>query len=237
MAKKGSKKKQKRLSTNKVRKMDRKENTFTIKLKSGPHNFTQSIPLGFLIRDILKIATNKKEVKKILNAGKVKVDGKIRKELKFPIGLFDLISIEDIKENYRIVLDSKGRLKTINTEEKKPVKLCKITGKKVNGKKEIQLNTNDGRTFIEKETELKIGDSIKISLPDQKILEKIPEKKGNFVYITGGSHTGTQAQIEEILQGTINRVKTVKLKTKEKEFKTTETNVFVIGEKKSEIEL
>ena len=237
MAKKGAKKKQKRLSTNKVRRMNRKESTFTIKLKPGPHNFTQSIPLGFLIRDILKLANNKKEIKKILNAGKIKVDRKIRKELKFPVGLFDLVSIEDTKENYRIILDLKGRLKVIKTEEKKPVKLCKITGKKINGKKQVQLNTNDGRTFIEKETELKLGDSIKISLPEQKILEKLPEKKGSLVYVTGGSHTGVQAQIEEIIPGTINRFKTVKLKTKEKEFKTTETNIFVIGEKKPEIEL
>lgn len=237
MAKKGGKKKQKRLSTNKVRRMNRKENTFTVKLKPGPHNFTQSIPLGFLVRDILKLSNNKRETKKILSAGTIKVDGKVRKELKFPVGLFDFVSIEDTKENYRIVLDSKGRLKALKTEEKKPAKVCKITGKKMKGKKKIQLNTNDGRTFIEKETELKVGDSIKISLPEQKIIEKLKEKKGSLVYVTGGSHSGQVAEIEEIIPGAINRFKTVKLKTKEKEFKTTEANVFVIGEKKPEIEL
>jgi len=237
MAKKGGKKKQKRLSTNKIRLIKRKERTFTIKLKPGPHNFTQSVPLGFLVRDLLNLSTNSKETKNILISGKIKIDGKIRKEPKFPVGLFDLISIEDKKENYRMALDSKGRLKTIKTEEKKPVKLCKVTAKKIKGKKEIQLNTNDGRTFIEKETKLKVGDTIKISLPEQKIIEKLSEKKGNLVYVTGGSHSGQIAEIEEIIPGTINRQKIIKLKTKEKQFRTTESNVFVIGEKKPEIEL
>ncbi len=236
MAKKGSNKKQKRLSAEKVRRMNRKENTFTIKLKSGPHNHKQSVPLGFLLRDILNHSSNTKETKNILSQGKIKIDGKERKDKQFPIGLFDFISIEGIKENYRMVLDSKGRLKAIKTEEKKPFKLCRITGKK-SVKKGIQLNTHDGRTFIEKKTDLKVGDSIKISLPEQKIIEKLPEKKGSLVYITAGSYAGQTAKIEEIIPGTINRFKRVKLKTKEKEFKTTEPNVFVIGEKKPEIEL
>ncbi|MBU2100085.1 30S ribosomal protein S4e [Candidatus Micrarchaeota archaeon] len=237
MAKKGAKKKQKRLSTHTARLMKRKEKTFTIKLKPGPHNFKQSVPLGFLVRDLLKLSINRKETKNILNEGKIKVDGKTRKSTKFPVGLFDFVSIEGTKENYRIILDSKGRLKTIKTEETKPVKLCKITGKKVNGKKEIQLNTNDGRTFIEKETELKVGDTIKISVPEQKILEKIIQKKGNLAYVTGGSHAGEKAEIQEIIKGDINKYKTVKLKNKEKEFTTTAANIFVIGEKKAEIEL
>jgi small subunit ribosomal protein S4e len=237
MAKKGGKKKQKRLSTYKARLMKRKDKTFTIKLKSGPHNFKQSVPLGFLVRDLLKLSINRKETKNILNEGKIKIDGKIRKSTKFPVGLFDFVSVEGIKENYRIVLDSKGRLKAIKTEETKPVKLCKITGKKVNGKKEIQLNTNDGRTFIEKETDLKVGDTIKISVPEQKIIEKITQKKGNLAYVTSGSHTGEKAEIQEIIKGDINKYKTVKLKNKEKEFTTTVANIFVIGEKKAEIEL
>ncbi len=236
MAKKGSPKKQKRLSTNKTRQMKRKEYTFTVKLYPGPHNLTQSVPLGFMVRDLVGISSNMRETKRILNEGKVKVDGKIRKEYKFPTGLFDLISIEEKKENYRVIIDIKGRIKAIKIEEKKPVKLCKITGKKMHGKK-IQLNTNDGRTFIENKTELKVGDTIKISLPEQKIIDKFTEKKGNLAYVTGGKHSGQTAEIQEIIPGTINRYKTVKLKTKEKEFKTTERNVFVVGEKKVEIEL
>lgn len=236
MAKKGAPRKEKSLSVNKSRNIKRKENKFTIKLKPGPHNTSQSIPLGFLVRDLLEVSTNKKETKTILNNGKIKIDGKTRKEIKFPVGLFDFISIENSKENYRMVLDSKGRLKPIKTEESKATKLCKITGKKMKGKK-IQLNTNDGRTFIENKTELKVGDTIKISLPEQKIIEKLAEKKGSLVYVTGGSHSGETAEIEEIIKGSINRSKTIKLKTKEKNFRTTASNVFIIGEKKAEIEL
>jgi small subunit ribosomal protein S4e len=237
MAKKGAPKKEKRLSVDKARMIKRKENKFTIKCNAGPHNSKQSIPLGFLIRDILKLATNKKETKKILNQGKIKVDGKERKDIKFPVGLFDFISIEGTKENYRMLLDSKGRLKAKKIEEKKATKLCKITGKKKIKGNKIQLNTNDGRTFIEKKTELKVGDTIKISLPEQKIIQELKEKKGNLAYVTGGKHAGEIAEITEIIKGSVNRYKTIKLKSKEKEFKTTEKNVFVVGEKKAEIEL
>ncbi|MFH1664017.1 MAG: 30S ribosomal protein S4e [archaeon] len=237
MAKKGSQKKEKTLSTSKTRLIERKNNTFTIKTSSGPHNSKQSIPLGFLVRDLLKISENKKETRNVLNNGKIKVDGKPRKDLKFPVGLFDFISIEDTKENYRMVLDSKGRLIPIKTDEKKATKLCKITGKKVGKKNTVQLNTNDGRVFIENKTELKVGDTIKISLPEHKITEKLTEKKGNLAYVTGGSHSGQTAEIQEIIKGTVNRPKIIKLKTKDGEFKTTEKNVFIIGEKKPEIEL
>jgi small subunit ribosomal protein S4e len=237
MAKKGAKKKQKRLSTHKTRVMKRKDKKFTLKLKPGPHNFKQSIPLGFLVRDLIKLSANTRETKRILNAGKIQIDGKIRKNSKFPVGIFDFISIEETKENYRMILDKKGRLKALKIKETKPVKICKITSKKMKGKKEIQLNTNDGRTFIEKETDLKVGDAIKISVPEQKITQKLAQKKGNLAYVTGGSHAGEKAEIQEIIPGAINRYKTVKLKSKDKEFKTTESNIFVIGEKKPEIEL
>jgi len=236
MAKKGARKSEKRLSASKTKMVKRKANTFTIKASAGPHNAQQSIPLGFLTRDLLELSSNRKETDEILNAGEIKIDGKPRKNKKFPVGLFDLISVEKNKENYRMILDTKGRLTPVKTEEKKATKLCKITGKKMNGKK-IQLNTNDGRTFIETKTELKIGDSIKISLPEQKILEKLVQKKGNLAYITGGKHAGAKGTIEEIIKGDVNRQKTVKLKAKEKEFKTNSKNVFIIGEKKAEIEL
>jgi len=235
MGKKGAPKKEKMLSVHKTRTVKRKENTFTIKTSPGPHNSTQSIPLGFLIRNLLGITSNTRETKRILNQGKIKIDGKTRKSIKFPVGLFDFVSVEG-GENFRMIIDSKGRLKATKTEEKKPTKLCKITGKKAKGK-QFELNTNDGRTFIEKKTELKIGDTIKISLPEQKIIQELTEKKGNLVYVIGGSHSGKTAEIQEIEKGAINREKAVKLKSKEKEFKTIEKNVFVIGEKKSGIEL
>ena len=37
------------------------------------------------------------------------VDGRVRKDPKFPLGLMDVFSIPRIKKNYRVLIDVKGR--------------------------------------------------------------------------------------------------------------------------------
>ena len=45
----------------------RKGIKFILRSQSGPHPLYQSIPLGVLLRDILKIAQNRKEVKRAVH--------------------------------------------------------------------------------------------------------------------------------------------------------------------------
>ena len=234
MAKKGERKSEKRLSTSKVRKVRRKERTWTIRSKPGPHSRKKSIPLGMALRDILGKGKTLKEVKFILNSKKIKVDGRIVKNYRFPIGLFDMISIDEEKKNYLTIFDDGGRFTLKETKDAgKLRKLCKVTGKKVGKKGVIQLVSNDGRTFEEKKTQCKVGDSLEIELPTQKILNRLELKKGNFVYISGGTHIGEQAKITDIIEGTMKRPKLVALKPEGKdEFQTIGRNVFVIGDKK-----
>ncbi|MEW6295415.1 MAG: 30S ribosomal protein S4e [Candidatus Diapherotrites archaeon] len=236
MAGKGGARTEKRISSGKIRSLKRKEKVFTLKPMPGPHKGKDSIPLGLILRDALGIASNAREAKRILNAGKVKVDLIERKELKFPVGLFDVISIEEAKKNYRVVLDGKGRiqLKEINPKEKN-FKLCKITSKKALKKGLTQYGTNDGRSFIDKKPEYRKGDSLKIELPEQKIIERIELKKGNTAFMAGGKHVGTTGTIKEIIEGTQRREKIILIEGKEKEFRTKAENVFVVGEKKAEI--
>lgn len=99
------------------------------------------------------------------------------------------------------------------------------------------MNTNDGRSFLEEKTEAKVGDTIKIELPSGKIAKDIGLKKGNLAFISGGTHVGSTAKITDISEGTITREKLVELELKKKKFKTTAKNVFVVGEKKPEIEI
>ena len=42
----------------------------------------------------------------------LRVDGRVRTDPKFPLGLFDVLSIPKIKKNYRIMIDVKGRFIT-----------------------------------------------------------------------------------------------------------------------------
>ena len=63
----------------------------------------------------------------------------------------------------------------------------------------IQLNLHDGRNIVTEKNEYKTGDVLKISVPEQEILEHIPMQKGYLAMIIGGKHAGEIAKIEEIV--------------------------------------
>ncbi|NDW60254.1 30S ribosomal protein S4e, partial [Yangia sp. PrR004] len=60
--------------------------------------------------------------------GNVKVDGKVRTDEGFPVGLMDVVTIDKSRESYRVLYDVSGRfvLKSIKPEEAK-FKLVKVT--------------------------------------------------------------------------------------------------------------
>ena len=59
---------------------------------------------------MLGIVDTRAEAKRVLSEGKILVDGVIRKDLRFPVGLLDVITIPLENVAYRVLLDSKGRL-------------------------------------------------------------------------------------------------------------------------------
>ena len=81
--------------------------------------------------------------------GKIFVNGRVRKEKSFPIGIMDVISIPQLKENYRIVYNDKGKFTAISISEKEAeVTVSKIVGKKVIKGGKIQLNMANGVNII-----------------------------------------------------------------------------------------
>lgn len=233
MAKKGEAKKIKSLNAPKTVRIHRKENTWTIKTGTGPYNREDSVALLIILRDLIKVAGNLKEVKQMLNLGLVKVNEKIIKDHSFAVGLFDIISIESQELTYRVLLDKKRRI--IVKELKKPSKekIVKVVKKFVK-KNEIYLSTNDGK--IIKESKAKVGDSLKISLPKTKIEKIIALKKDTIVYVTKGAHCSSIAKINEITSGSIKKEKLVKIEINGKEYETVQRNVIAIGETKPEID-
>ncbi len=237
MGKKGENKTEKRLASSKVKDLKRKEAKFSIRSRAGGHKGEKSVPLGFVVRDLLGVAKTAKEAKRIINKGMVKIDGIIRKDYKFAVGLFDSVNLPKTKKSYRVIYDSLGRIQVKEINEKNSSnKICKVVGKRKTKKGKIQLTTHDGRNILEKESKIRVGDSIKIRLPSQKIESVLELKKGNLGYLVGGSNIGKIAKIVEIEPGTIKRPRLVKLE-KESKFQSVETNVFVVGEKKPLIEL
>src|SRR3989338_7859124 len=156
----------KRLPSPKWWPIERKTKKYVISPKPGPHSSEKCIPLGLIIRDVLKHAETLKEVKTILNDNKVKVDGKIIRDYRFPVGLMDVVAVGD--ENYRILINKKGLyLKNISESESK-IKLLVIKNKTALKKGKIQINFHDGTNKLvagdDKLSKIKTGDSVLIDI-------------------------------------------------------------------------
>jgi len=223
----------KRLAAPKTWKQPRKTYYWAVKAAPGPHPIERSIPLLVFIRDIMNLADNSKEAKSIIMAGKVLVDGRIVKNYKFPVGFMDVITVPSANIYMRVLIDNNGilRLKEIKPEES-TWKLVKVTSKKITEGGKIQIGTHDGRTIITEQKNIKRGDTLKISIPDQKIIDHHPLVKDTKVYITGGAHIGTITEIEDIEISRSYQENTVDTKDN---FTTTVTNVFVLGRSANEI--
>lgn len=223
----------KRITAPRTWSVERKTKKWAIRPSLGPHPLGKSVPLLMVVRDYLGYADTARGAKNIINSREIMVDGVIRTDPKFPCGLMDVISIPKAGENYRILFDTRGiiRLVPIKPEEAK-WKLCRVEGKTVVKGGKMQLNLHDGRNILTDE-KYKTGDSLKISIPDQKIIEPLPFGAGVMAMITGGSHVGEIAEIEGVEITKSSKPNIVNLKG----FSTIEPYVFPVGKDKPVIKL
>jgi len=179
--------------------VQRKGKVFVVSPKPGPHTKANCIPLHVLLRDYLSLAQNTKEVKKILNAESVLVDKKVRKNHTFPTGLMDVIELPAMKQYFRVFINKRGLTLNEIKEEETKTKQCRIQGKRtVKGGKEA-LTLHDGRTILSnKKTSYNVGDTLTISLPDQKIQNHIKLETGSQAIIFAGRNKGTIGTIKTV---------------------------------------
>ena len=177
----------------------RKERTYVTKPSPGTHKIALSLPLNVILRDMLNYAATNREVKFIVSNKNITVDGIRKKDCKFPVGLFDVLSLNDTNEHFRVLLDKKGKLDLIKIKkEESAIKLCKITGKKsVKGK--LQLNLYDGKNILVEKKDFKVGDTILLVLGKKfEIKEHVKLDKNSLIYLTGGKHIGQIGKVQDI---------------------------------------
>jgi small subunit ribosomal protein S4e len=227
----------KRLAAPRSLKIHRKEAVWTIKPSPGPHPLEESIPLGIVVRDYLKLTDNMKETKRIISKGDILIDGKQRKDYKYPCGLMDIITIPVMKNSYRLLFDVSGKLTLVPIKSSEAGwKLCRIENKTIIKDKKTQLNLHDGGNTIVKKDEYKTGDVVKISFKDNKIQDTYKFQKGTVSIIIGGSHIGEVANIEDFVIIPSSKPNLAKMKGKTS-FSTLQKYVFPIGKDKPIIEL
>lgn len=161
----------------------------------------KGIPLLTILRDLLKIAQTRKEVKKAIQKKHLLINNKAVKDEKIGMTLFDTLSIIPSKIYYRLELSENGKfeLKQIKEEETN-TKIVKVINKKVLPGKKIQLNLSDGWNFlVEPKFKCMINDSILINFKDKKIEKclQLKEKANAIVFV--GKHSGKIGQIEKII--------------------------------------
>jgi small subunit ribosomal protein S4e len=180
-----------------------------------------------VVRDMLKLADNAREAKRILYEGKVLVDGRIQKDYKLPVGIFDVISIPLLNQSYRMLKDARGMFYLSLLEAGNVRKLARIENKTTLKGKKQQLNLSDGSNKLT-DGEFKTGDSLVLSIPDMNIEDRIEFKVGNLAMVVGGKHTGQIGKIKDIMVVKSSRPNRVIISGDE-EFETIVDYVYMIG--------
>jgi len=121
-----------------------------------------------VMRDVLKVVRNNKELKKAIGEKKIKINGKEVREVKYPVGLFDVIAVG--KDNYRASLKGKKMGFEEISDSEAGKKVAKIIGKKVLGKNKIQFNLMDG------------SDSIVVVIEAEDLAGNISEFQQTIIY-------------------------------------------------------
>lgn len=155
------------------------------------HENKNGIPLMIVLRDILKVAKTRKEVKAILNQGLVFINDKTRKEENFSVLPFDALKIGN--KSYELVFSEKGKLQLKEAAKKETI--LKVVGKKILRGEKVQLNLLYGKNILT-EQEAKVGDSV--ILKEKKVEKILHLEKNREAIVLSGQYRGKEGNIEKI---------------------------------------
>jgi len=215
----------------------RKEKRFVVTVKPGTHAKNASIPISVFLRDTLKIVTSLREAKSVIYSGRIKVDGIVRKSLHHGAGLMDVIELEGANKTYRLIPKDGELLKPIEIDNEEKIKKFVIVKSKTtikNGK--TQLGFHDGKTLLD-ETNVSVGDTCVLQIPDIKILEVIKLEKGMNCLITKGVNAGKIGKVDKIKEGTFSIPKSIDITLDERQIEIPAKLVMPIGKDKPVIKI
>jgi small subunit ribosomal protein S4e len=235
----GKNTRRKRESTPTFYVIPRKEKTFATNISPGPHPKPLSYDPVTLLRDVLKLVYNRREALRVIKDGKLIVDGRVRRDHRFPIGLMDVVELSGTELVYRILPYKGKQLYPVEIPPKeKNVKLCVIKTKKMVKGGKTQLGTHDGRTFlVDDGSKYQIGDSLLIETPSQRILDLIKLAPNSLVLVIRGARTGSLGEVVEVKKGSIMVKPSVKVSFKGEEVILPKEVVMPVGMKAPAITL
>jgi len=195
--------------------------------RPGAHSKKDSIPLTTLVRDVLGLAGNAREARKILSQGSVLVDGRKVCDAKAAVGLMDVVEVPKIKKTFRILPGPKGVYPLEIDSKEAKLKPCRVVGKNNVAGGKTQLALHDGGTMLSDDATVKVNDTLVLTLPERKVSQKIAFAKGAVAMIAHGRHSGKVDKIKDVLPGMASR----KSLTTLGELQTLTDYLFVLGDK------
>lgn len=208
----------------------KKVSVFITRPEPGAHSLEVAMPINVLLKEVLNTGIHTtKEAKKVIDAKRISVDSKPITSHRRGVGFMDIINIPELKENYRLVLNTKGKLHPIKIDDEQQ-KALKITRKSATKGGKVQITLSDGRN-IEAAKDYKVGDTVVIELPSQKVKKHIPLKAGVQVYLTGGKHVGKVGTLKAIAQ------KQVTFALDGEDIITSRAYAMAIGDKQPEVKI
>lgn len=214
----------------------RKESPFILAARPGPYSKAKCYSIGVLIRDVLHLCSNLTEAKRILNAGQIKVDGKIRRDGRFGVGIMDVVEIVPNGMAYRMVPKGSKLLVPTQTKEKS-LKLLKITSKLSYRGNKIQYGFHDGKTLISENKDMSVGDSCLVTIPAINIEQHIKFENDCNILVVQGENAGKIGKVEEIKDGMFSLPKRVVLTVDEKTVELPVGIVMPVGVEKPVLEV
>ncbi|MBU1252251.1 MAG: hypothetical protein KJ905_00070 [Nanoarchaeota archaeon] len=158
----------------------------------------RGIPLLVLMRDMMEIAQNRKEVKRAIHMKNVLINSKPVVDDKSSAMLFDVITIVPEKKSYRITLTKSGKIDFQEIKDSEAgMKISKIRDKKILKGKKIQLNLEDGNNFLS-DIKCNTNDSVIVNLKDRKVEKCIPLAEKANALVFAGKHSGKLGVIKKI---------------------------------------
>jgi len=203
----------------------------------GPHAQDQSIPLLLVLRDLRHIVASAREARVLLRSGAVKVDGKVARDLSRGLGLMDTLSLAaPLDAHFRVVRNRRGKLALVAIPAPEAtVKIGRVRFKHtVNGGR-VEVTLHDGRNLlVPATTPYRVGDSVKIALPEQKVVGHLPLAPGSLAYVAGGSHVGELARVDRVEVRNSSQPNLVHFK---EGFATVKEYVYIVGQTAPEVTL
>jgi len=208
----------------------RKGTKWVLRPRPGPHPQDRSIPLLLVLRDLQHVAASTREARVLLRSGAVLVDGKVADDLARGIGLMDTVSLAaPLDRHFRLVTDRRGKLVLASIPSTEAnVKIGRVRGKHTVRGGKVEVTLHDGRNLlVAASSPYRVGDSLKIELPQQKVLEHFPLKPGSLAFVAGGSHVGELARVERVEVRNSHQPNLVHFK---EGFSTIKEYVYVVGD-------